>query len=395
MLDAPSSRSSAGPLTIAGGSVLVGGRFVTADVVVDQGSIAAIGRGLAPRGEVVDCTDRYVIPGLVDVGARAGGMCSFAENVDDESYACIARAHASSGTTAICPTITSAPPDQMLKAVALAADLCERGVEGGAAFVGVHVEGPFLVSDRTPSSAPVQPPSLDFARALVDAGRGWLRLVTLAPELDGALEVVRFLSERGVHVCAGHTSADAGAMYAAMAEGLTGVTRLFEDMDPLDARAPGPVGVALASNLYAGVVADLVHVDRDSLAVVLRARPFGRTHLTTAAVPPLGTSVDEFETGGTTLRVVGDACHSPDGRLLGSVTTLSRMVRNLILDLDMPVDVAVAMASAVPAQLLGLRGRGEIRPGAVADLLVIQRYRVDAIILRGELIERFPNYTRL
>ena len=385
------------PLTLVGGSVFVGGRFLRADVNVEHGAIAAIGDGLERHAEVVDCSDRYIVPGLIDLQAIGGGLRTFSANVDEPSYEAIARAHAATGTTALCVTVVSGPPEQMLDAVALAATLCEKDIPSGSAVVGIHIDGPFLSQQQRGRHAAqhLRAPSLELSQKLRAAGRGWVRLVTLAPELDGALPVIRYLTQNGVRVMAGHTDAGADAMYAAMGQGLAGVTQLFNDMPPLAGGAPGPAGVVFASSLFAGIVGDLAHVNREALAAVVRSRLPGRTYLTTAASALLGTSVHSHEVAGETLTANDGACFTLDGRLEGSVTPLSHQVRILIRDLEVPVDEAVAMASAVPASILGLRDRGEIRPGGLADLLVIQRHRVDAIILRGSLLEAFPNYRRL
>jgi N-acetylglucosamine-6-phosphate deacetylase len=384
-------------LTLSGGSVLVGDRFLRADVNIENGVITDIGEVPDSKGDVVDCSERYIVPGLIDLQAIGGGLRTFSSNIDEASYQIIARVHAASGTTALCPTVISGPPEEMLSAVALAADLCEQDIDAGAAFVGVHVEGPFLSeSQRGRHQAEhLREPSVEFAEELVDAGRGWVRMVTLAPELEGALSVIRYFTEVGVHVSAGHTNADANALWAAMGQGLSGVTQLFNCMPPLDGSGPGPVGIALSSDLHAGVVGDLVHVARDTLAALLKSRPTSHTYLTTASAPSLGSEKETFEVGGEGYVVRDGACFTNDGQLAGSALPLSRMVRNLIRELEIPVQTAVGMATSVPAQLLGLRERGRIRPGAIADVLVIQRHRVDTVILRGALLENFPNYQRL
>jgi N-acetylglucosamine-6-phosphate deacetylase len=384
-------------LVLANGSVLVAGRFVPADVVVEGSRIVSIEHGASADGEVVDCRGRFVVPGLVDLHVGGGGGRTFSIDVDEESFGLVARAHGSSGTTALCPTIAAAAPDTMLAAIALAADLCERPIPGGAEFVGIHLDGPFLAADRCLAhiAAHVRPPSLELARKLVEAGRGWIRLVTLAPELDGALPVIRYLASEGIHVSAGHTGADADTMYTAMAAGLGGVTNLLHDMEPIAGRAPGPGGVALSSSLHCGLVADLVHLDADVVRTVLATRAAGHTYLVSNAAAPLGTDEVEHRLPGERVIARDSGCFGPDGELIGGTTPLSHMVRTLIRELEATVADAVGMASVVPARLIGLRDRGEIRPGAVADLLIIERHRVDSVVLRGQLIESWPNYKRL
>jgi N-acetylglucosamine-6-phosphate deacetylase len=364
-------------LTLVGGQVLVAGRFVPADVRIEGSRITSVDRGLPAEGEIVACHDRYIVPGLVDLHVNGAGGRTFAADVDEASYEMIARAHASTGTTAICPTITSAPPDRMLAAISLAADLCDRDVAGAARFVGIHVEGPFLAPAMR-GGHPAEhllAPSVELAEEIVVAGRGWVRMVTIAPELEGALPVIQLLAAAGVHVSAGHTDAGGDAMYAAMARGLTGVTHVFNEMPPMSARDPGPAGVVLGSELYAGLIGDDFHLSRDTTRAVLRTRPYGHTYLATDAARMCRSHDDDRESPGP--------------------NHLSTMVRHLIRYLETPTEAAVGMATEVPARLLRLAGQGHIRPGAVADVLVIERFKVDAIVLRGNLIERWPNFGRL
>jgi N-acetylglucosamine-6-phosphate deacetylase len=384
-------------VALVGGDVLVSGQFVKANVLIEAGHISSIG-GLRPdRGRSVDCSGCQIVSGLVDLQVNGGGGKMFSLDIDQESYEMVARAHAAVGTTALCPTIISGPSEDMLKAVGLAADMCEMEIHEGAAFVGIHVEGPFLAETKRGGHAleHLQKPSLSFAQDLLAAGRGHVRIVTVAPELPGALPVIEYLAGQGVHVSGGHTATDAATLRAAMASGLTGLTHLFNAMEPLTSRAPGPVGVALGSSLYTGVIGDLLHVSVDTLRATFNARPVAQTYLTTDAVGPLGADAQEFELYGTRVTVRDGGCYTADGVLAGTATPLSVMARNLVVVLGMSPEKAYTMASATPCRLLGLPDRGELRPGNVADVLVVKDSRLERVIVRGKFVETWPRYKYL
>ena len=351
-------------------------------IVVTDGRIAQFGKTSeveSPAGaRVIDLAGSYITPGLIDVQINGGGGYMFSTAIEADAYMAILRAHASLGTTSVCPTIISGPMVEMVEAIKLCASLTRsRNDAAAASIVGVHVEGPFLSERKRGGHAleNLAAPDRVEARRLIDAAEesgGRVAIFTLAPELPGALEIVESLVERGVFVSLGHSSGSAADFSSAFDAGARGVTHLFNAMEGMSSRVPGGVGAALARpDVYAGLIADLLHVDAVSLKAAINARGSETTYLTTDAVSPLGSSDESFDLYGVTVTVRDGGCYTADGVLAGTATPLSRMVRNLVESVGVDVVAAVRMATYVPALVAGVvEDRGELAPGKRADLVV-------------------------
>jgi N-acetylglucosamine-6-phosphate deacetylase len=329
---------------------------------------------------VLDATGLVVAPGFIDL--QCNGALGVDLTSDPDRLGDVAAGLPRWGVTAWLPTVVTSPP--AVRLAALRALREHRDVESGAVGatpLGLHLEGPFLAPARRGAHDPdlLAAPAL----ALVDA-EGWSRaarvaLVTLAPELPGALDVVRALVDRGVVVAAGHTSATATQARAGLDAGVTGVTHLFNAMGGLHHRAPGLAGVALTDpRPQVGLIADGVHVD--PTVVALAARALGdRMVLVSDAVAALGVG----HAGGAPARSLGslpvdvpadgagEAARLADGTLAGSVLSLDRALRNLMAFAGVDLAGAVRAVTAAPAALLGLPDRGVIAPGAVGDLVLL------------------------
>ncbi len=210
-------------------------------------------------------------------------------------------------------------------------------------------------------------------------------IVTLAPEVPGALELTETLSNRGVVVSAGHTNCTSAEFDAARAAGLTMVTHLFNAMSPFSHRDPGPIGSALADGgVHVGVICDGIHVDPIAVRMAWRALGAARTMLVTDAVAALGLDVDTIELGNQTVNVSDHGVRTHDGVLAGSNLSLDQAVRNLVEFAGCSPADAIRAASTNPADLLGLADRGRIQVGAIADLVVFdQQLRVERTIIAG------------
>ena len=367
-------------LLVAGGTVLTPDGPVRADVTVAEGRVTSV----APRSEAaagvpadeahrLDATGLVVAPGFVDL--QCNGAAGIDLTAEPDRLWDVAAALPRWGVTAWLPTIvTSAPAARARARAALAAGPSAPGAPA-AVPLGLHLEGPFLAPDHRGAHDPglIVPPS----PALV-AAEGWDRrdgvaLVTLAPELPGALDVVRELVARGVVVAAGHTAATAAEATAAIDAGVRSVTHLFNAMAPLHHREPGLAGVALTDErVHVGLIADGVHLAPTMVA--LAARQLGpRLALVTDAAAALGASARRVRLGGLTATVseADGALRLDDGTLAGSTLALDRAVRNLKAFAGVSLAEAVRAVTAVPAAVLGLDDRGVVAPGAVGDLVVL------------------------
>jgi N-acetylglucosamine-6-phosphate deacetylase len=358
-------------LVVARGTVLTSAGPAEADVAIAAGRIAAVGApGSFGDGPALDAAGLLVAPGLVDL--QCNGAVGVDLSSEPERLWEVAAALPCWGVTAWLPTIVTAPAEIRRRALAA----LRAGPPAGddrprAAPLGLHLEGPFLAPERRgahPADRLVPPD------AALPAEEGWsdgVALVTLAPELPGALDVVRTLAGEGIVVAAGHSSATAAETRAAVDAGVRYVTHLFNAMVPLGHREPGLPGVALTDGrVRAGLIADGLHVD--PAVVALAARALGdRLTLVSDAVAALGAPAGRVRLAAQWAEAGDDGVRLPDGTLAGSTLGLDRAVRNLVAFAGVPLADALAAASAAPAAVLGRDDRGVIAPGAVADLVLL------------------------
>jgi N-acetylglucosamine-6-phosphate deacetylase len=274
------------------------------------------------------------------------------------------------GATAFLPTFISAPVPALATALRSAAKTAEA-VTAGARVLGVHLEGPFLSPARAGAHRRdwIVPPSPGAVAELLEAGQGLLRLVTLAPEADGALAAIGTLTAAGVLVSVGHSDATAAEVAAGAAAGARMVTHLFNAQRGLHHREPGVVGQALTDQrLTSGLIVDLSHVSAAACAIAFAAAP-GRICLVTDAAACAGMPPGRYLLGGqpVDLPAGGGAPVRPGGTLAGSALRMDQAVVNAVaVGLGLPE--AVAAASRIPADLIGRPDLGRLAAGAVADL---------------------------
>lgn len=357
-------------------AALVEGRLVPGDVTVVDGRIASFGHSPARGGAIA-------VPGLVDVQLNGFAGLDFL-TAEAGDYAAASAALAASGVTAYLPTFITAPGGDLLRATAAAHEAAAAAAgQTGARVLGVHLEGPFLAPAYRgihPDSA-LRAPDIGFTRQLLEAGT--VSMVTLAPELPGALEVIEFLTRRGVVVSCGHTAATAAEADIAFAAGARAVTHLFNAMRPLHHRDPGIAGAALAhDHVFVGLIVDHYHLAPQTAAIVWRAAR-ERLCLVTDGIAAAGVGDGDYRVGPAEVQVRDGRARLADGTLAGNVETLLEGVRKLHA-LGATLEEALGAATAVPARLLGRDDVGVLRPGARADVLVLdERLEVARVLVGG------------
>jgi N-acetylglucosamine-6-phosphate deacetylase len=355
-------------------------------VEVAEGRIVALTPSAAPHPDDAVVDDGWLAPGLIDLQVNGASGVDFTSAQNPPvALAHVARTLAARGVTAFCPTIVSSPPDVILDRLAA---YQPQAVDGGADGLGLHVEGPFI----DPEHRGVHDPAAlrPATRAEVDA---WLaagppRIVTLAPELPCALDVVRQLGARGVVISLGHSGADAAAAQAAINAGAKMATHLFNGMAPLHHREPGLVGAVLASGLPFGLIADGVHVHPVAVDVVLRAAGVERVVLVSDALASAGMPPGEYGLGDQRVRSDGGSVRRADGTLAGSALLLDGCLRNMRSWFGwMEPAKLVQMATQTPADVLGLERKGRVAVGCDADLVVLDTgFNVRRVWVRGTCV---------
>ncbi len=343
-------------------------------VLIEGGAIVGVAPAAAlPAGaRVHDLGGGILAPGFIDAQVNGGGGVLFNDRPTVESVARIAEAHRRFGTTGLLPTVITDRREVRAAAAAAVRDAIAAGVPG---VLGIHFEGPHLNPARrgVHDERFMAPPDA-WDLALLTAPVGGVALVTLAPERVPA-ESVAALAAAGVRVAAGHSAATCEEARAGFAAGITGVTHLYNAMSPLATREPGLVGAALADDsVYCGIIVDGWHVHDAAVRVAWKAKPPGRLFLVTDAMPPVGTASEGFTLYGRAVTVADGRCLDGEGRLAGSALDMASAVRNLVRGVGAPLDEALRMASAYPADFLGIaHARGRIAPGLAADLVLLDR----------------------
>jgi N-acetylglucosamine-6-phosphate deacetylase len=348
---------------------------------IRDGRIAARGTGPAPAPEaapVLDLAGRYVAPGFVDMHVHGGGGASFAD--DPAGAVNFHRAH---GTTTTLASLVTAPLDSLVEQVASLRPLVESGV-----VAGIHLEGPFLAQARCGAHDPalLRAPEPDAVAALLDAGRGTVRMVTIAPELPGAAEAIRRIVGAGAVAAIGHTDAGLEAARAGLAAGASVGTHLFNGMRPLHHREPGVITALLDSDAVVEVIADNVHVHPALFGWVMRRAAPGRVALITDAMPAVGLGDGDYLLGAQAVQVRdGVARLAGGGSIAGSTLTQDAALRNAVAA-GVALGDAVSALTAVPARALGVDA-GSLDAGRPADLVVMSTdLEVTAVMYHGDWI---------
>ena len=348
-------------------------------IEVSGEQIAAVGDGEPPRTPDL-VADGLLVPGYVDVHSHGGGGASFVTE-DPAMVRTATAAHRRLGTTAMVASLVTAAYPALHRQVACLAELVATGE-----LLGIHLEGPWLAPEFAGAHAPelLTDPNPAEVAALLQTGRGAVRMATIAPERSGALESIRLLADAGCLAAVGHTNADYDQTVAAIGAGARGATHLFNAMPPLLHRAPGP---ALAlwqdERVIVELVMDGVHVKPELVAWVMATAP-GRVALVTDAMAAAGHADGDYLLGDLAVEVRGGVARLA-GRdtIAGSTLTLDQAVRNAVAAGVGRVD-ALRAASTVPADHLGLATVGRIAPGRRADLIVLDdALNVTRVMWRG------------
>jgi len=366
-------------------------------ILVESGKIT----GLGPRDEVrvpgdavhYAAGDKIVVPGFVDIHIHgAGGHDVMEANARalDRITATVAR----HGTTSILATTVTAPAEETchsLQGIARYIRSHENPVGGitrlAAEIIGIHLEGPFISKARRgvhPTDA-LAKPSAELLAQFRKAADGLVKIVTIAPELPGALDLIAAAAADGLVVALGHTDADYEQSRAAFAAGARHAVHFYNAMRPFSHRDPGVIGAVLTEpEVTAEVIADGVHVAGPAIQVLIGTKGFHTVLLASDGTAATGMADGNYRLGNFEVTVKGGICRNSEGKLAGSTLTLDRAVRYAV-ELGVPLIEAVRMATVLPARRIGLAGKkGIIAIGGDADLVVLTPdLKVAGVMTRG------------
>ncbi len=357
--------------------MLLGGANVARpDALVERGWIEiggehliALGAGSPPRRPDIDLTGHLVVPGFVDTHVHGGGGGAYTSG-DPDTARRAAALHLHHGTTTTMASLVTAELSELERQVTALADLIEDGT-----LVGIHLEGPWLSPTHRGAHDPslLRAPDRASVGRLLQAGRGTIRMVTIAPELDGGIDAIRQIVDAGVMAAIGHTDATYEQVRQALDAGATVGTHLFNTMRPVHHREPGPI-IALLEDPRARIelIADGVHLHPATLRHAAQAAGPERTLLVTDAMAAAGAPDGAYRLGDLDVQVTaGVARLTPGGAIAGSTLTMDAAFRHVVHTVGMTVPDAVRAACTTPAATLGLSGVGELRIGDRADLVAL------------------------
>ena len=365
-------------LLISGGDLLTPFEVIEdGALLLRDGVIERIGRRAEVSGQAdarIDAGGRLICPGFVDLQVNGGGGAFLTEEPTAGALERMARGHVRYGTTSLLATVVTSREESMAAALAAVGEYAGRPAPG-ARIVGAHLEGPFINPVRKGAHPErfIRAPDIDLFHRLLDAAGGSLRLLTLAPELPGAHELIAAAREASVAVSIGHTDATFDEATRAIDAGASLATHVFNAMRPAHQREPGVIAAVLRDpRIITGLIADAVHVHPAWLDLVYRSKGADGVALVTDAMSPVGADdASPLQLEGITIEVRDGACYLPDGTLAGSALSMDRAVRIMHELAGVPLLDCVRMATVTPAAALGRQGEiGVLAPGARADVVI-------------------------
>jgi N-acetylglucosamine-6-phosphate deacetylase len=358
------------------------------DVLLAEGRIARIGAGEEHGVETLDAAGRTLIPGLIDLHIHGAGGADVLDGEAD-TLPTLSKALARLGTTSFVATsvMRPAPGDRHLDRVAEQAGTAP----GGARVLGLYLEGPFINLEKRggiPADAihPYTPAALD---AILDRTDGTLRMMTVAPEMPGALDAIERLAAAGVIPCFGHSNATHDETRAGIAAGIRHATHLFNAMAGLHHRAPGPLPALMEEeDLTVELICDDVHVNRHVARLAVRLFGRERCCCITDGMRTVGLPDGHYEYGGREFESRGGAARYLDGTLIGTSIPLLEVVRRFHRFTGATFAEAVDTATRIPARILGIQERtGSIEPGKDADLVLLDEdFSVFTTLVGGKVV---------
>ena len=362
------------------------------DITVRKGRITQIGHDLvAPaQHEIFDTGGRILIPGLIDVHVHGAGGGDTSDGAA-EALRTMSTTLARLGTTSFLATAMIRREEDN-RHLEIAGEYAGKDL-GGANLIGLHLEGPFISREKRGGIPPagIETPSVEVLNELIKTTKGTLKMMTIAPEVDGALDVIRELVNRGVVASFGHSNANYEETKAGLAAGISHVTHIFNTMRPLHHRDPGPVPAIFEQpDVTVQVICDGIHLHEKMVRYIYRQFGDERCICITDSMRATGLPEGRYVYYGKEYESRGGTARYLDGTLIGTTYSLHQMMLNFLDFTDCSLEAAVSATASNPAKVLGIDDRkGTLAVGKDADLVVLDQDRsVWAAIIGGRITYR-------
>lgn len=371
-----------------GGVVVAGDEPRTADIVVTDGIITAIGECDDVCDKVVDCAGRYLFPGMIDTHTH--GFCGTEFSSVEQNFENGLMLEAGYGVTGVVPTTRCLKKEVLVSAIKNI--VREKNAERrGARIHGIHLEGPFVSPEVSGSldKSTIFEPTVELTRELLEAGEGLIKIVSLAPEREGAIEVIEYLTKNGVSASIAHTNARSEEAYQAVESGAFRATHTFNAMRPFRHRDVGVLGVVLTDDrVTCEMICDLVHLSKETIDIIIRCKGVDKICAISDSGVMSGYPDGVYHIAGKDRYVKNGECRLADGTIAGSCKTLYDGAKNLFL---MGVDICsiAKMTSENPAKAIGVDNEfGSLEVGKHADIVLFdENFNIKSVYMDGELIE--------
>lgn len=378
-------------LTITNGKVISDMEILEdKNVVLDDGKIVSIGDDIPEGSKVLNASGNYVSPGFIDIHMHGADGCDVMNGTYD-SVNRISKAIARHGVTSFVPTTMTLDTDSIKKAIDNIKESKAKGTEG-AGILGLHIEGPFLSPKARGAHDPqyIRLPDIDFLANIVGNDYSIIKQITIAPEIDGAPDFIKYIVGQGMIASIGHSAGTYEDAMKAIECGASHSTHLYNAMTPLKHREPGIVGAIFDSGITTEMICDGIHLHFAAIRTAIAVKGYNNIALITDSMQACCMKDGKYSLGGLDVFVKDGAARLKDGTLAGSTLTIDRAVRNVLKNTNLNITEVVAMATKVPARIVKEDGRkGYIKPGYDADIVVFdQNINIKATIIGGNIFSK-------
>lgn len=376
-------------MLIKGGKILDENfKFIDGEILLKEDKIEKIGKDLSDD-IVIDAEGCFVVPGFIDTHMHGAVGTSYID-FEDDTIEKIGRYEASVGTTTLVPAISAAPTGKLLSVINYMKNYYKKEIEGSAQLEGIHLEGPYFSETFKGAHMPenIRNPELSEMESLIEAGEGMVKIMTIAPELPGAEEVIKYGVKNGVVMSCGHTNATFDEAQRGIGWGVGQCTHMYNAMRPLRHRDPGTVGAFLYNNdVKSELICDFFHIDPAVIKITYNVKGKDKIILITDSGIGAGYPDGEYFYHGKKIIVKNRGQYLENGTVASGTSCLLDCVKNLV-SLGIPLEAACQMASKKPAETVGIYDRkGSISEGKIADLLILDKdLNLKQVILRGNLL---------
>jgi len=367
------------------------------DIIVKEGKIREIvnkeelNTATLTGAEVIEGKDKYIVPGYIDIHVHGGGGSDVMDG-DYEAINQIAIAHSHFGTTSFFPTTMTMSKDKIIRSLRSICEAVKKGT-AGAEILGIHMEGPYINPEKKGAQKEEDIKKIFIEEFLEfnQASGNLIRLVTIAPEMPGAIELIKYLHKQGIVTSVGHSNATYAQVQAGIQAGLSHVTHTFNAMRELHHREPGVVGAALTSpELTVELIADGIHIHPIVLKILTKIKEGEKIVLITDAMRAAGLKEGTYDLGGQEVIVTKGQARLKDGTLAGSVLTMDKAVKNMVNKVGIKLPKAIQMASFNPAKSIGIDDKkGSLEPGKDADIVILNKnLETELTMVAGKVVYR-------